>query len=106
MNDEIIEDLVGITETNKRICNLERKMELILNKLDKLDKLDKLEKLEKLENIEENCSKMGNHINFVEAVYETLRAPLQFISNKLSSTPAAFPSTHDNDNITYNINNN
>ena len=100
MNDEIIEDLVGITETNKRICNLERKMELILNKLDKLDKLDKLE------NIEENCSKMGNHINFVEAVYETVRAPLQFISNKLSSTPDAFLSTHDNDNITYNINNN
>lgn len=100
MNDEIIEDSVSIIETNKRICNLERKMELILNKLDKLDKL------EKLENIEENCSKMGNHINFVEAVYETVRAPLQFISNKLSSAPAALPSTHDNDNITYNINNN
>ena len=98
MNDEIIENLVGITETNERICNLERKMELILNKLDKL---------EKLENIEENCSKMGNHINFVEAVYETVRAPLQFISNKLSSTPAALPSTHDNnnnDNITVHTN--
>lgn len=100
MNDEISEDLVDITETNKRIYNLERKMELILNKLDKLDKL---------ENIEENCSKMGNHINFVEAVYETVRAPLQFISNKLSSVPAALPSTHtnnsiDNDNITIHTN--
>ena len=69
-------------ETEQRISNLEKKMDLIL------------EKLEKLEAIEENCSKMGNHINFVEAVYETVRAPLQFISNKLSTTPAALPSTH------------
>ena len=69
-------------ETEQRISNLERKMDLIL------------EKLEKLEVIEENCSKMGDHINFVEAVYETVRAPLQFISNKLSTTPAALPSTH------------
>lgn len=93
MNNEIIEDSVSITETNKRICDLERKMELILNKLEKLDKL---------ENIEENCSKMGNHINFVEAVYETVRAPLQFISNKLSSAPAALPSTHTNNSINNN----
>ena len=69
-------------ETEQRISNLEKKMDLIL------------EKLEKLEAIEENCSKMGNHINFVEAVYETVRAPLQFISNKLSTTPAALPSAH------------
>lgn len=72
-------------ETEQRISNLEKKMDLIL---------EKLEKLEKLEAIEENCSKMGNHINFVEAVYETVRAPLQFISNKLSTTPAALPSAH------------
>ena len=50
-----------------------------------------LEKLDKLETIEENCSKMGNHINFVEAVYETMRTPLQYISNKLSATPSALP---------------
>ena len=81
-------------ETNKRISNLEQKMELIL---------EKLEKLEKLENIEKNCSKMGNHINFVEAVYETVQAPLQFISNKLSSVPAALPSI-DNEINNGNIN--
>lgn len=93
MNDEIKADLININETNEtneRITNLERKMELILEKLEKLDKLDKLEKLE---NIEENCAKMGNHINFVEAVYETVRAPLQYISNKLSASPAALPSS-------------
>lgn len=78
-------------ETNKRISNLEQKMELIL------------EKLEKLENIEKNCSKMGNHINFVEAVYETVQAPLQFISNKLNSSPAALPSI-DNEINNGNIN--
>lgn len=72
-------------DINTRITNLEEKMEIILNKLDKLDKLD---------NIEDNCVKMGNHISFVESVYETVRAPLQYISNKLSTTPTALPSSN------------
>lgn len=70
-------------ETNERIKNLEKKMELIL------------EKLEKLEAIEDNCSKMGNHINFVESVYETVRTPLQFISNKLTGNYDVLPLTDD-----------
>lgn len=83
MNDEINNDLINTVDTNKRIKNLENKMELIL------------EKLEKLENIEKNCSKMGNHINFIETVYETIRAPLQFVSNKLTGNSDVLPLTDD-----------
>ena len=83
INDEINDDLINTLDTNKRIKNLEEKMELIL------------EKLEKLENIEKNCSKMGNHINFVETVYETMRAPLQFVSNKLTGNSDVLPLTDD-----------
>lgn len=83
MNDEINNDLINTVDTNKRIKNLENKMELIL------------EKLEKLENIEKNCSKMGNHINFVETVYESIRAPLQFVSNKLTGNSDVLPLTDD-----------
>ena len=88
INDGINKDLVTISNTNDRIKNLEQKMELIL---------EKLEKLEKLETIEKNCSKMGNHINFVETVYETVRAPLQFISNKLTGNSDVLPLTEDVD---------
>ena len=83
MNDEINDDLITTLDTNKRIKNLENKMELILEKLDKL------------ENIENNCSKMGNHINFIETVYETVRAPLQFVSNKLTGNSDVLPLTDD-----------
>ena len=87
INDKINKDLINTCDTNKRIKNLEKKMELIL------------EKLEKLEQIEENCSKMGNHITFVETVYETVRAPLQFISNKLSGNYHVLPlKDHDRNN--------
>ena len=86
MNDEINDDLINTVDRNKRIKNLENKMELIL---------EKLEKLEKLENIEKNCSKMGNHINFIETVYETVRAPLQFISNKFTGNSDVLPLTDD-----------
>ena len=86
INNKINDDLINTLDTNKRIKNLENKMELIL---------EKLEKLEKLENIEKNCLKMGNHINFVETVYETVRAPLQFISNKLTGNSDVLPLTDD-----------
>ena len=79
-------------ELTNRMDILEVKMERILEKLDKLDNLDKLDKLDKLEEIKNNCNKMGNHIDFVETVYDTLRAPLQYISNKINKQQALLPS--------------
>jgi len=51
-------------------------MKEIENKIDKIDKkLDKI--LLILENsIELNCNRMGNHINFIENVYENIKFPL------------------------------
>ena len=37
-----------------------------------------------LEINEKKCSKMADHIDFVEDVYGTLRSPLEFIRSKLS----------------------
>ena len=58
-------------------------MEEINEKLDKI-----IHKLELIENrlgiIEESCSEMGNHINFVNNVYSTVRTPLDFILNQVS----------------------
>jgi len=78
-------------EITNRIDILEVKMERILEKLDKLDKLDKLEE------IGNNCNKMGNHIDFVETVYDTLRAPLQYISNKINKQQHALLPSSSNE---------
>lgn len=52
-----------------RIDAIERKLDLILLKLDN-DVID-------------NCDKMGNHIDFVNGVYDTVKVPLNYISNKI-----------------------
>ena len=36
--------------------------------------------------IKDNCEKMGGHIDFVENVYETVKAPLSYISNKIGGS--------------------
>ena len=53
-----------------RMDAIERKLDLILVKLD--------------ESVIENCDKMGNHIDFVNGVYETVKIPLYYISNKIN----------------------
>ena len=52
-----------------RIDAIERKLDLILLKLDN-DVID-------------NCDKMGTHIDFVNGVYDTVKVPLNYISNKI-----------------------
>lgn len=79
-------EINSMSNISQRMSTLESKMELILEKLEKIDKLD---------NINDNCEKMGNHINFIEAVYETVRAPLQYISNTFVSNAEALPYKND-----------
>lgn len=52
-----------------RIDTIERKLDLILQKLDG--------------SVIKNCDKMGTHIDFVNGVYATVKVPLNYISNKL-----------------------
>ena len=52
-----------------RIETIERKLDLILFKLDN--------------GVIENCDKMGTHIDFVNGVYDTVKVPLNYISNKI-----------------------
>ena len=35
-------------------------------------------------NIEPNCEKMSSHIDFVDNVYDTVKAPLNYICSKVS----------------------
>ena len=67
----------------KRIQLIEEKIDLLDEKLERLDeKLDTiLELLNK--DVKPKCEKMGNHINFVEAVYENVKNPLGFLCNRI-----------------------
>jgi hypothetical protein len=48
---------------------VEEKLDAILQKMDT--------------NIIKNCDKMGEHIDFVNNVYDTVKVPLHYISNKV-----------------------
>lgn len=43
-------------------------------------KLDRIEKL--LNENKSNCDKMSNHIDFIERIYEYIKQPLFYITNR------------------------
>ena len=58
------------------ITNLKNKIERMEEKLDAI--------LQKMDNsIIKNCHKMGDHIDFVNNVYDTVKVPLHYLSNKV-----------------------
>ena len=58
-----------ITTLKNQVERMEEKLDAILQKLD--------------DNIIKNCDKMGDHIDFVNNVYDTVKVPLHYISNKV-----------------------
>jgi hypothetical protein len=60
---------------------MEEKLDKIIDTLEVIKlRLDKIE-----ERIEKDCSKMSEHINFVENTYTLVRAPLNFLKNKVEN---------------------
>ena len=55
---------------NEQLKRIEEKLDLLLQKFDCL---------------EPECKKMGNHIDFVEGVYDTVKAPMNLLCNKINS---------------------
>lgn len=56
---------------NIRLTTIENKIETIEKKIDS--------------EIVDECKKMGDHINFVENVYENVKHPLGYINNKIKN---------------------
>ena len=59
-------------------------MDNLEEKISKIDK--KLNTILELLNtdLKKNCEKMGNHIDFVETVYDKIRNPLNFMCNRVN----------------------
>ena len=66
-----------IKENESKIESLERKFDEIDNKLDIIIKILDTD-------LKKNCKKMGEHIDFVENVYDNVKNPLGFLCNKIN----------------------
>jgi archaellum component FlaC len=61
---------------------MDEKLDEILNVLKTVEsRLDNIEN--HLKNVNNDCSKMNQHIEFVEKTYNSARAPLNYIKNKI-----------------------
>ena len=75
---------------DERLARIEEKLDLLLKKFDCL---------------EPECKKMGNHIDFVEGVYDTVKAPMNLLCNKINNMVGGnkeqlqLPDTSGNANI-------
>ena len=58
----------------EKINEMEKNIALIHQKLDRL-----------LEVYETDCKKMSNHVDFVEGVYEKIKAPFNYIMDTVSN---------------------
>ena len=63
---------------------MEERLERIENKLDMLIKLVS-------EDVKANCGKMGEHIDFIETVYENVKNPLGYICGKINYLSGNLP---------------
>ena len=73
-------------------------IEDIKKRLDRMEvKLDAL--LEKMEISVKECNKMGEHIDFIENVYETVKYPLSYLCDKVN----IFAGTNEDSNKLENV---
>ena len=64
-----MENEARIVLLERKLINLDAKLDLILNLLNK--------------DVKPNSDKMASHIDFVEAVYENVKNPLGFLCDKI-----------------------
>jgi len=62
---------------------MENKLNLIIKEIQfiKEDLIKINKKLEKLEKLENDCSKMSEHIDFVDSIYQQVKYPLNYFTN-------------------------
>ena len=59
------------------------KLNLLEKKIDDLDsKMDII--IELLKDNNKDCKKMTNHINFINGIYENVKAPMNYICNSIN----------------------
>ena len=97
-------------ENQTKLDNIKELLVILNNNLEKTnEKIDKLEeKIDKLdksvnEELYNECKKMGNHIDFVETVYDNVKHPLGYICNKVKYLTGNSEETYSLTDLSQNI---
>ena len=95
---------------NNKLSSIEKLLVILNNNIEKVnEKIDNLE--EKIDNLDKSvneelyneCKKMGNHIDFVETVYENVKHPLGYICNKVKYLTGNSEETYSLTDLSQNI---
>ena len=82
---------------------MDEKLDKIIEKINIIDeKQDHIINLLK-NDIKPDCNKMGNHINFVETVYETVKHPLSYICKEINYFSGNNNKLNDKNNDNFNL---
>jgi division protein CdvB (Snf7/Vps24/ESCRT-III family) len=68
----------SIRRLEKKIDTLSKNLEKVNNKIDLIIEILNVD-------VKEKCDKMGEHIDFIENVYDNVKNPLGYLCNKLNS---------------------
>lgn len=78
LNNKIINIEKNITNLDNKITNIEKNINNLDNKINLL--INTINK-----DVKENCEKMSSHIDFIENVYENVKAPMDYICDKFNN---------------------
>jgi hypothetical protein len=73
-------------------------LEEVKSQLNRIEtKLDAL--LDKMDISVKECNKMGEHIDFIEGIYETVKFPLTYLCNKVRMLAGSDVASIEDDNM-------
>lgn len=76
-------NVVGSQNIYIKISVLEKKIDSLESKIDSLDsKLDEI--INMVNDNNKDCKKMTSHIDFINGVYENVKAPMNFICSNIN----------------------
>ena len=77
INDKLDIIIYSINQIEHKNKSLNKKINLLSNKIDNIENILSYD-------IQENCSKMSEHIDFIDNIYENIKHPMHFIFNKVN----------------------
>ena len=75
---------LNYTNVNKELNIIKNDINTLNNKIDALSlKMDNIISILNID-IKKNTEKMGDHIDFIERIYDNVKQPLEYLCNKIS----------------------
>ena len=78
------------------MSKIQDNLDLILKKLENMEKtLSRMEKrLIKMEKVVPACERMDDHVTFVNGVYTTVKAPIEYVCSAFTRTDTKLPNAN------------